>query len=168
MEAVALILMAGVIAALIVLVRRGSPRKSATADRTATGPWLLIVDDDPACRDTLALQLSIAGWHARAVASAEDALTVLDRSRPLPNLIVSDVVMPGLDGWGLAAEVRRRYPEIPVLFISGLEDVRPQESRLLPDHVPFLSKPIDRKDLLAAVNSLTLGSNIQTSPPTAA
>lgn len=152
MTAVALILISGCVAALAVLWRRRRPTRRIPDD--PSGPWLLVVDDDPACRDTLALQLSMAGWTTRTLPTAEEALALLDTVRPLPRLIIADVVMPGLDGWGLAAEVRRRYPEIPVLFISGLEDIRPQESRVLPDHVPFLSKPIERQDLLQAVERI--------------
>jgi CheY-like chemotaxis protein len=78
---------------------------------------LLIVDDEPSIRSSLSQILTENGYHVR---SAADGLSALDEiRREAPEILISDLNMPGMSGFGLLAVVRRRFPEIQVIAMSG-------------------------------------------------
>jgi two-component system cell cycle sensor histidine kinase/response regulator CckA len=85
--------------------------------------------------------------------SAEEALDLLDAGAPKPLALVSDVVMPGLDGLGLARRLRDRDPDLPVLLVSGYaeaalgRDLAAERLRLLP-------KPYGLADLVAELRAI--------------
>ena len=112
------------------------------------GELVLVVEDAVDLRDLVEALLTRAGY--RVVAHADPARALLDPTAVPPDLLVTDVVMPGIDGPTLAAELRRRHPGLRVLLMSGYrpEDV-PSEpgDRLLP-------KPFVADDLLHAVRDV--------------
>lgn len=153
---------AGLMAAALIVVivaafalgtvrHRRSQTDSASPKDVPTSAWILIVDDEKESRDTLALMLRVGGWRVEIAPTAEDALAMLHSASTPPNCLISDVVMPGMDGWSLAAALRKEFPGLPVIFVSGIEPQRPAESRTLPDDVPCLAKPLSRDALLSAV-----------------
>ena len=78
---------------------------------------LLFVDDDPLVRETTALILTQKGFEVR---TSEDGFAALvDLRTALPDLIISDLRMPNMSGFELLSIVRRRFPHIPVIAISG-------------------------------------------------
>jgi CheY-like chemotaxis protein len=78
---------------------------------------VLLVDDDPSLRDLLSLQLEEAGFEAR---QAEDGIDGLVKLRDeLPKVIISDLQMPRMSGVEFISVVRRRFPSIPVIVLSG-------------------------------------------------
>lgn len=114
-----------------------------------TGSEILIVDDERDVGEALASLLSACGHKTRLVGSAEDALALIEGWTP--DLVLSDVAMPGgRDGVSLANEVRRRWPDIPVLLISG----NPRGCTTS-DGFPVLTKPITGGALDEAVRRLT-------------
>jgi DNA-binding response OmpR family regulator len=81
------------------------------------GARILIVDDERTIADTLSVIFRRLGYEAF---TAYDGLLGLDAARNLkPNLVLSDVVMPGLDGVSMAMEIRSTLPEVLVLLFSG-------------------------------------------------
>jgi putative nucleotidyltransferase with HDIG domain len=82
----------------------------------ASGP-ILVIDDDPIVRTTVVEMLERSGFTPLEAATHEDALAHLDD--PRVRLVVSDIVMPGLNGFELAEAVRQRRPSLPVLLITG-------------------------------------------------
>ena len=114
-------------------------------------PQLLIVEDDSATRDALALLLSGAGYATTTAPDGQAALTYL-RSHHAPGLVLLDLVMPVADGWQFLAE-RHRDPTlaaVPVIVLSaGGKSLRPAAMALGADD--FLEKPTDPEDLLAAI-----------------
>ncbi len=107
---------------------------------------ILVVDDDPGIRDALALLLEDAGY---AVLAAPDGLTALEVvARDRPDLVVTDLHMPGLDGTGLIARLRSERPDLPVIVLSAGIRVSP------PVGTPFVAKPFDAEHLLATIASL--------------
>lgn len=93
--------------------------------------------------------MSRAGYHVLTASSGDEALRIVDRISP-PDLLFTDVVMPGLiSGFALAEEVRRRSPRTRVLMTSGYSI----ELSSLTRQVPLLSKPYKPADLLAAVRN---------------
>jgi CheY-like chemotaxis protein len=78
---------------------------------------VLLVDDDPSLRDLLSMQLEEAGFKAQ---QAEDGIDGLVKLRgELPQVIISDLQMPRMSGFEFISVVRRRFPSIPVIAISG-------------------------------------------------
>ena len=89
---------------------------------------VLLVDDDPAIRDVLSEQLEEAGFEAR---QAEDGIDGLVKLRDkLPKVIISDLQMPRMSGVEFISVVRRRFPSIPVIVLSGsIQRELPAESK---------------------------------------
>ena len=113
---------------------------------------ILIVDDEPAVREAVAMVLADEGY---TVLLAPDGRTALKMIAAAPDLLITDLMMPELDGWGLLDHVRERYPALPVILMSAIDLTR-WRGRSLPalDHTVFLSKPFDLETLLATVRQL--------------
>jgi DNA-binding NtrC family response regulator len=78
---------------------------------------VLVVDDEKVIADSLAMILMTRGYTARAVYDAEQAIAAADEFQP--NAVISDVVMPGMNGVDLAVYFEHQFPECKVLLISG-------------------------------------------------
>lgn len=116
---------------------------------------VLIVDDERGIADTLREILNGSGYEARAAYSAQEALAILPGFHP--NLVISDVVMPGKTGVELAFELHTSSPHLPVVLLSGnaatdelLAAYRGRLGRLL-----VLAKPFAPRELLRVVAKLT-------------
>ena len=83
---------------------------------------VLVVDDEARFRDLYRQVLQDAGLSVSTAASAEEALAVSEVSPP--DLVVSDVKLPGMDGVALLREARTRRPELPFLLVTAYADVR--------------------------------------------
>ncbi|TNC70891.1 PAS domain-containing protein [Rubellimicrobium roseum] len=79
---------------------------------------LLLVDDDPALRAVTAAHLRDLGYRVAEASGGEEALSVAQGAHA-PDLVVTDVVMPGMDGVALAARLRAERPDLPILFMTG-------------------------------------------------
>jgi CheY-like chemotaxis protein len=106
---------------------------------------VLVVDDDQAICDVLAAILADEGWAVSCAWDGEAALAAV-AAEP-PDLIVSDLMMPRLDGLGLRRRLREQGVRIPMLLMSAAADPSP-------DGVAFLAKPFDVDQLLSAVARL--------------
>ena len=110
---------------------------------------ILIVDDEPSVLDVLAGLLTDEGY---AVQTAPDGRAALDLiAADLPDLLITDVMMPRLDGWGLVATVREHTPMLPVIVISAVDPKAGRRDVLDVDHTIFLRKPFDIDTLLGSV-----------------
>jgi len=96
---------------------RGSDRKEITALR-GQAARLMLVDDEPLVRETLAGHLQYAGFSVIAVESAEAALAALDAGETI-DLLITDLSMPGMNGVALMREVNRRLPQLPSVLLTG-------------------------------------------------
>ncbi|HEX2112722.1 MAG TPA: response regulator [Gaiellaceae bacterium] len=117
-----------------------------------TRPLVLIVDDDDALRDFLRSNLEIEGYVVREAASAEDGLAVLEQEPP--DLILLDVMMPGMSGWEMLQRVQERHGvgAIPVIMFSGKVEARAEAEQRGAE--AFLGKPFDPEQLLASTRQL--------------
>jgi signal transduction histidine kinase len=84
-------------------------------------PVLLVVDDDVGVREVTATRLAEAGYSVREAASGLQALASLEADSRV-DLVVLDFAMPGMNGAEAATEIRRRWPAMPVLFVTGFAD----------------------------------------------
>lgn len=112
---------------------------------------ILLVDDDPMLLQALshAIELRMSTLDVEVLDSAQEALTRLEGREY--DAIVSDIKMPGVDGFALLAYVQERYPDIPVIFITGQSDHQLALRALRGGAYDYLLKPIDRDDFLAAL-----------------
>ncbi len=110
----------------------------------ATGR-ILVVDDEPFFQEMFREVLSAAGHATRTASSAEEALQLLGQEHF--DLLLTDIVMPGLDGIGLVQEAKARDPDIEAVAVTGHEDVRLAVQAMKAGCAEFLTKPVDRGEL---------------------
>src|SRR5262245_52046373 len=110
---------------------------------------ILVVDDDESIRDLLRLHLSAAGYEVHVAEDAIAAGYMLLRS--LPDLIISDINMPHMDGFEFIAAVRadKSLPKIPVIFLTTVEDGDLRGKEL--GAVGYVTKPVRADRLLSLV-----------------
>ena len=113
---------------------------------------ILVVDDEPIVRLGLVFQVTEWGYEVVEAGSADDAVDELQR-HPDIRLIVTDVDMPGsMDGIRLAHFVRKRWPPIALIVVSGKRAV---EAIVLPDGCRFFEKPVLDENIRVAIRELT-------------
>ena len=118
------------------------------------GARVLIVDDDADNRELLAL---ILGWEGFSVTTAEcgnDALACI--ARQLPDVLLLDVMMPGMNGYEVVAVVKAEASSrnVPVMLISALDDRETRARAAKAGGDDFLAKPFKREELIARVRCL--------------
>jgi len=124
---------------------------------------LLLVDDDPDLLKLLSIRLTAAGYHVTATASAEDALAQLDVARP--QLVVSDVQLPGRDGLALFDAIRQRHPALPVILLTAHGTIPDAVEATARGVFTYLTKPFDGKALLEKISqALALGAPVNETP----
>lgn len=116
---------------------------------------VLLVEDDRALREALADTLCLGGHDYRAVDCAETALVALTEE-PF-GLVVSDVNMPGMDGHQLLAQIRSRYPQLPVLLMTAFGAVERAVDAIRQGAADYLVKPFEPRTLLELVAKHALG-----------
>ena len=114
---------------------------------------ILVVDDEPGIRTTVSAMLEIEGYEVDQAANGADALARL--AHVMPDLIVLDMRMPVLDGWGFAAELRRRGHEVPIVVMTAARDAGRWAAEV--SAAATLSKPFRYDDLIGAVERVRGG-----------
>jgi two-component system C4-dicarboxylate transport response regulator DctD len=112
-------------------------------------PRVLLVDDDPEVLDAYRQTLELEGFDVAAFGNAEAGLAVL--SPECPAVVVSDIRMPGLDGFGLFEAVRAMDPELPVVLVTGHGDVPMAIKAVRAGAWDFIEKPADPVRLVETV-----------------
>jgi len=126
-------------------------RTSDAALNSSARGTVLIVEDNSEVAEITGGLMEHLGYRALFARSAADALQCLQREEQI-DLILSDIVMPGpMNGIELAAEVRRRRPDLPVLLTSGYSEA----ARAAENGYAILRKPFDLADLIKALNDAT-------------
>jgi signal transduction histidine kinase/ActR/RegA family two-component response regulator len=124
----------------------------ATAASLQTGDKVLVVDDDPRVLQFVASTLERAGYRVQAASSAAEALDCYDAAREDPfRLVLSDVLMPEVNGVDLARQLRTRNPDVRVLFMSGHVGSDFPRQELEGWQFELLPKPFRVEGLLKAV-----------------
>ena len=121
---------------------------------------IMVVDDSPTIRDLIALNLSLEGYDVVTAEDAEECLRqlagIVEGRAPLPQLLMLDVVMPGLDGVELTARLKATpaVQHIPILIVSASAQRRDFELAQGAGADGYLTKPFDPDELLAEVERL--------------
>ncbi len=117
-----------------------------TDSASAISPHLLVVDDDADMLRLLTMRLTAAGYRVTAVTSAEAALTQLHIERP--QLVLSDVRLPGRDGLALFDDIRQQHPSLPVILLTAHGTIPDAVEATERGVFTYLTKPFDGKGLL--------------------
>jgi FixJ family two-component response regulator len=121
-------------------------------------PIVFVVDDDVSVRESLELLIRCEGWHPETFASAQE---FLDYPRvPIPNCLVLDVSLPGLNGLDLQRLVAGERTDMPIIFITGHGDVPMTVQAMKAGAVEFLTKPFNDDVLLTAIRAALQRSRI--------
>ena len=131
--------------------RRGASPKGNELWGTET---VLLVEDEPMVRTVAERALTRHGYKVITAGNGEEALEIIGRGDEI-DLLVSDVVMPGMDGPTVVAEARKTRPDLKILFMSGYAEEQLRKSIDL-DNVAFLPKPFSVQELAEAARR-TLG-----------
>jgi two-component system response regulator GlrR len=116
-----------------------------------------VVDDDPDMLRLLSMRLMSAGYQVTAVTSAETALTQLEIEHP--QLVLSDVRLPGRDGLQLFDEIRKRHPTLPVILLTAHGTIPDAVEATARGVFTYLTKPYDARELLEKISqALALGA----------
>ena len=115
---------------------------------------ILLVDDDAAVRRPLRQALGLCGYTVVEACDGMEALRIVGEGLAVVDLVLLDVKMPGMSGWDVLAELRRRTPAIPVILTSGYtqQDSAPPADAPVPD--AYLPKPYELGELTAEVRRL--------------
>jgi CheY-like chemotaxis protein len=108
---------------------------------------ILVVDDDPSILEAVSELLEMEGYAVATAVDGADALSSIEREPP--GLILLDMRMPVLDGWGLARELHRRGLEVPIVVMTAARDAAGWAKEI--GARGYLAKPFDISDLLDAV-----------------
>lgn len=128
--------------------------------RPGLGETVLVVEDDPLVLRYVSFVLNCSGYSAR---TAPDGETALNLAVPSVDLLLTDVVLPGVSGPDLAATLSGSYPSVRVLFTSGYAPGT-LAGRELPSGADFLPKPFTGSTLLRKVREV-LDGPVTSRPP---
>ena len=118
----------------------------------------LVVDDEPELADLMRRGLEITGWE---VATAHDGFEALKIAREfVPDVLVLDIMMPGMDGVELLQRIRTIYPEVPALFLTAKDAVADKVSGLQSGGDDYVSKPFSMKEVLLRLHRIVQRSGI--------
>jgi two-component system, cell cycle sensor histidine kinase and response regulator CckA len=115
---------------------------------------VLVVDDELTVRQLVGRVLQADGWRVLEAEHGRDALAVLESHAPAIALVLSDVLMPEMNGPELAREASRRWPAMPFLFMSGFAGDDMLEHGQLAPETPLLRKPFMPATLTTAIRAL--------------
>jgi two-component system cell cycle sensor histidine kinase/response regulator CckA len=115
---------------------------------------VLVVDDEEGLRTLVCRTLKAEGYGTLEAAHGAEALEVMENAAQPVDLVVTDVVMPGMDGRELGRRLTQRWPTVPILYISAY-DVNDIFRRGSPrTSAPFLQKPFPAEGLITQVQQL--------------
>ena len=113
---------------------------------------MLVVDDDPRTREFVRVNLEMEGYSVREASGAEEALAAIEDTAP--ELVLLDVVMPGVDGWQMLQRMQERHGSIPVIMFSGKIGENAAGDAKQRGASGFLGKPFDPQQLIERAKQL--------------
>jgi two-component system cell cycle sensor histidine kinase/response regulator CckA len=132
------------------------PPAPAATDLTGEGT-ILLVEDEEGLRALNARGLASRGYSVLQASNGIEAIEVLEENGGKVDLVVSDVVMPEMDGPSLLKELRQRNPSLKIIFVSGYAEEAFEKSLPEGEQFSFLAKPFTLKQLVAAVKETMAG-----------
>ena len=136
------------------MVERAATQVPSSVRESTSGRLVLVVDDEPGVRDLVCRTLRDGGFRTLEASHGGEALELVEAGADPIDLIVTDVVMPGMDGRELGRRLSQSRPTLPILYISAY-DVNDIFRRGSPrTSAPFLQKPFPPERLINSVEQL--------------
>jgi pilus assembly protein CpaE len=122
---------------------------------------VFVVDDDPSTRRLLQLSLEGEGYEVQTASDGQEGLRRIQDE--LPDLVILDIVMPGLDGFGFVRQLRQdpRTAEVPIMILSSRAEVHDRVKALKLGADDYLTKPADLPEIIARVGTLLTLENVR-------
>ncbi len=117
----------------------------------ASGEHILVVEDEPSLRKLIKGMLVRLGYRVSLAANGNEALMLVEEKGEIPDLLLTDVVMPGFSGPELAKRLQRVMPQLRVLYMSGYTDDTIAHHGILDPEMPFIQKPMSAAALAEKV-----------------
>ncbi|NTV53025.1 MAG: response regulator [Candidatus Firestonebacteria bacterium] len=116
--------------------------------------YVLVVDDEPAISRLIKMSLTVEGYEVRAVNSGFDALEELEKGKP--ELVILDVMMPGMNGFEVCTEIRKKpqFKGVKIAFLSAMGSPGDAQRGFAVGGDDYIFKPFDPEDLLAKVRDM--------------
>jgi two-component system cell cycle sensor histidine kinase/response regulator CckA len=118
---------------------------------------ILLVEDEERYREHIARVLTKAGYEVLQAADGLEALSTVEKSKI--DLVVSDILMPNLNGYALVARLRAKWPKMPVILTTGFLSQEAAKS-MMNGSVDFIPKPINAETLLDMIQRRTPPSQV--------
>ena len=115
---------------------------------------ILLAEDDDSMRDFLAKALKRAGHEVISCADGDEGLSVFEGQPDGFDLLLTDIVMPGIDGIELARRAAELDPDIKIMFITGFAAVALNSDSEAPKNAKVLAKPVHLRELVSEVSKL--------------
>lgn len=136
--------------------RHQGPEAASSVDKSAApivggNETILLVEDEPAMLNISQTMLTRLGYHVLTASSPEDAVKVAEQYEGVIHLLITDIVMPQMNGRQLADQLHAVYPEMKQLFMSGYPANAIAHHGILESHVQFIQKPFALADLARGV-----------------
>jgi PAS domain S-box-containing protein len=129
--------------------------------RDVTGQdTILLVEDEEAVRSFAARALRMRGYHVLEASGGEEALEIVQNGGNVIHLIITDVVMPNMDGPTMVRAVKALKPDLPVIFMSGYAEEAFRRNDQSSEDIHFLPKPFGLKQLAAKVKEVLSGQPV--------
>jgi len=151
----------------------GNPQPSGRPGRHAEGvseanddveARLLVVDDEPNIRELLSVSLTFVGFAVTTAATGREALEKVRTDRP--DLVVLDIMLPGMDGFEVVRHLRATGADVPVLFLTAKEETADRITGLTVGGDDYVTKPFSLEEVIARIRAILRRS--QGSAPTSA
>lgn len=113
---------------------------------------ILLVDDDPDIRELMRLYIAAEGLEVIEAGNGKEAIELLNKGAV--NLVVLDIMMPYMDGWELCREIRRRYPDLPLLMVTAKGESADKVKGFHLGTDDYVVKPFDPVELTMRVKAL--------------
>jgi two-component system cell cycle sensor histidine kinase/response regulator CckA len=132
---------------------------AAAPPRDVTGQdTILLVEDEDAVRSFAARALRMRGYHVLEASGGEEALEIVKAGGQEIHLLITDVVMPNMDGPTMVRHVKQLKPNLAVIFMSGYAEEAFRRNDQNSEDIHFLPKPFGLKQLAAKVKEVLAGS----------
>jgi two-component system, cell cycle sensor histidine kinase and response regulator CckA len=127
--------------------------------KQSSGEKIVLVEDDIGVRSLTKMILTRAGYDVMVLENPLDALNWLEHLQEAPDLLITDVVMPGMNGRDMANRWRQRFPNLPVIYVSGYTQTEILRYGLAEEIVSLLPKPYTMQQLISQVRAVLRSSD---------
>jgi putative nucleotidyltransferase with HDIG domain len=124
--------------------------KISSTHNSMAGERILVVDDEEAIREIVSSMLANAGYQTQQAASGTEALAVISGNEPI-ELILTDLMMPEMDGIALLEKVKEARPDVPAIMVTAVHDISVALAAIRNGAYDYLLKPFEREQMLAMV-----------------